>query len=84
MDYEADLEAIRAEMDLSAEDQIERKIDWLVREMDELCKLANNPETRDLCATQSIGIGQIQFRAGLILTFLDADKPRLKVVSNNG
>lgn len=67
---------------LSAAEQIERKIDWLVRELDELCRLANNAETRDLVAKEAIGVGQIQFRAGLILAFLDVNKPRLTVVSN--
>lgn len=82
-EYHSDLEAIRRVMEepvLSAEDQIERKVDWLVRELDELCALANNAETRDLVANEAIGIGQIQFRAGLILSFLNADKPQLKVV----
>lgn len=62
--------------------QIERKVDWLVRELDELCAMANNAETRDLVAKEAIGIGQIQFRAGLILDFLRTDKPSLRVVSN--
>lgn len=69
---------------LSAEEQMERKVDWLVRELDELVAMANNRETRDLVEKEAIGIGQIRFRAGLILSFLDADKPRLKVVSNHG
>lgn len=74
------IEAMK-EPPLSAEEQIERKVDWLVRELDELCAMANNAETRDLIAKESIGIGQIQFRASLILSFLNSDKPYLKVVS---
>lgn len=83
MAFEAQIEAVREAMNdpvLSAEEQLERKVDWLVRQMDELCSQANNAETRDLIETQSIGIGQIQFRASLILSFLG--KPALRVASH--
>lgn len=85
--YCKELNAVRVAMTdpvLTAEEQVERKCDWLVRELDELCALANNSETRDLIAKEALAIGQIQFRAGLILSFLAADKPRLTVVSNHG
>lgn len=81
MQFETQMEAVREAMNdpvLSAEEQLEMKCSWLVRELDELCALANNPETRDLVASQSIGVGQIQFRASLILSFLS--KPDLRVV----
>ena len=82
-EYDHDVQTVRDMMEgQSAEEQLEAKIDWLVRQMDELCALANNRETRDLIEKQALGIGQIQFRAGLILSFLDADKARLTVVSN--
>lgn len=87
MSFEATMETVREAMNdpvLSSEEQIERKVDWLVRELDELCRLANNAETRDLIAKEAIGVGQIQFRAGLILAFLDVNKPRLTVVKNHG
>ena len=77
-----DLETIRAimaEPEQTAEVQIERRVDFLVRELDELCLMANNPETRDLIANEAIGIGQVQFRASLILSFLNAE-PKLRVV----
>lgn len=86
-----DLQTVRAIMGepepdpvLTAEQQLGRKIDWLVRQMDELCALANNPETRDMIEKEALGVGQIRFRASLVLDFLDADKPRLTVVSNRG
>lgn len=86
-----DLQTVRAIMGgaepdpvLTPEEQLGRKIDWLVRQMDELCALANNPETRDMIAKEALGVGQIRFRAQLVLSFLDADKPRLTVVSNRG
>lgn len=85
--YEADLELIRREMDYvpSADEQIERRCDFIIREMDEFCALARNPETVDLIERKSIAIGQIAFRANLILSFLAAQKPgKLKLVRNNG
>ena len=67
----------------SAEEQIEARVDWLVRQLDELCSMARNEETQDLIAGQVIGIGQLAFRAQLILSFLEAHKaPKLKVISN--
>jgi len=67
----------------SAEEQIEARVDWLVRQLDELCAMARDEETQDLIAGQAIGIGQLAFRAQLILSFLEARKsPQLKVISN--
>lgn len=62
------------------EQLFEERIDRIVAELDDICGLANDPEQRDLVLTQAIGIGQIQFRASLILSFLNA-APKLKVVS---
>jgi len=69
---------------LSPAEQVERKIDWVVRELDELCALANNPETVDLVDNQRVGIGQIVSRSQLIASFLLARKPGPKMVINNG
>jgi hypothetical protein len=69
------LESVNAEMSLTAEEQIERRVDALVREMDEIVALANNPETRDLIEREAIGVGQILFRAELALSFLAARNP---------
>lgn len=67
----------------SAEEQIERRVDFLVRELDEFCAMANNSETRDLIEKEAIGIGQVHFRAGLILDFLRSDKaPKLRMIKN--
>lgn len=60
---------------LSAEDQIERKCDWIIRELDELCALAVNPETIDLVEHEKIAIGQIVTRAQLVAAFLMARHP---------
>ena len=81
------IEAVRAAMDepaLTAEEQMERRIDSLVRDLDELCAFAANPETVDLVQGQRAGIGQIITRAQLIGSFLMArnQKPGLKVISN--
>ena len=65
---------------LSAEDQIERKCDGIIRELDELCKLAANSETVDLVEGQRIAIGQIVTRAQLVGALLIAKRPHLSVV----
>jgi hypothetical protein len=86
-DYDLNLQEIRAVMSdpiLSAEEQLERKCDWLVRELDEICGLANNPETIDLVEQQRMAIGQMKTRIELIAAFLMARQPRPKVVVNNG
>lgn len=65
---------------LSAEEQIERKVDGIVRELDELCAMAANPETVDLVEHERVGIGQIISRAQLIGSFLMARTPKLRVI----
>lgn len=67
----------------TAELQIERRIDFLIRELDELCAMAACPETADLIDAEKIAIGQMQTRIQLVLSFLAArHPPRLKVISN--
>lgn len=68
-----------------AEDQIARRVNSMVAELDEFCAMARNPETVDLVEGEARGIGQIAFRANLILSFLEArKKPALKMVVNHG
>jgi 3-methyladenine DNA glycosylase AlkD len=84
-ELDQDLSLISAIMEAgeTAEEQIERRIDFLVRELDEFTAMANNPETVDLIEKESIGIGQVRFRAQLILAFLEARKaPKLRMISN--
>lgn len=86
----ADLETIRRIMEddmgedyiPSPEEQMERRCDALVRDLDELVAFANNPETVDLVEGQSIAVGQMLTRIQIIAGFLNARKPRLTVVSN--
>lgn len=87
MAFEAQMETVREAMNdpvLSAEEQLERKCDWLIRELDELCALANNRETVDLVEGQRTAIGQMTTRIQLIAAFLMARQPHLTVVQNNG
>lgn len=82
-------DVVRAAMNepaLTAEEQMERRIDSLVRDLDELMAFAANPETVDLVQGQRVGVGQIIIRAQLIGSFLmeRAQKPGLRVVQNNG
>ena len=79
---------VRAAMNeppLSAEEQMERRIDSLVRDLDELCAFAANPETVDLVQAHRAGIGQIITRAQLVGAFLmtHAQKPGLRVVGRD-
>lgn len=87
MQFEAQMTAVREAMNdpvLTAEEQLERKCDWLVRELDEIVAMAANTETVDLVEGQALAIGQIISRAGLIGSFLKTRQPALTVVSNNG
>lgn len=71
------LDRVRAELEegQSAEEQIERRLDYIVRELDEFCAMANNPETVDLIEGQRIAVGQIVTRAQLIAAFLMSRQP---------
>ena len=68
----------------SAEEQIERRCDAIIRELDEFCGMASNPETVDLMETQRIAVGQMLTRVQLIAEFLMSRQPRLKMVRNHG
>jgi len=69
---------------LSAEEQIERKVDAIIRELDELCRLATLAETVDLVASQKMALGQMLVRIQLILSFVLASKPPAFKVIRNG
>jgi hypothetical protein len=87
MQFEAQMTAVREAMndpDLTAEEQLERKCDWLVRELDEIVAMAANKETVDLVEGQRVAVGQIVMRAQLVAAFLMTRQPQLKVVQNNG
>lgn len=76
MTYEDTLEAVRKEMaGEPAETQIEYRLDCIIRELDEMCGLASNPETADLIEKQRIAVGQIVTRAQLIASFLMSRRP---------
>jgi hypothetical protein len=69
---------------LSSQEQMERRIDSIVRELDELIAFAANPETVDLVEAQRVGVGQIISRAQLIGSFLMSRSPNKLRVVNNG
>jgi hypothetical protein len=65
----------------TAEIQIERRADFIIRELDEFCRLATNAETVDLIDRERIAIGQIVTRSQLIASFLTARQPsKLRIV----
>lgn len=75
-EYDLDLQTIRSVVDpvLSAEDQVERKIDGIIRELDEICAMAANRETVDLVEGQRVGVGHLCNRAGLLARLLLANR----------
>jgi hypothetical protein len=81
-----DLETIRRIMEepgMSAELQIERRMDYILRELDEFCGMAQNNETVDLIENERIAVGQMLVRVQLIAAFLMSRQPHLRVVSNH-
>lgn len=89
MTYDAELAevlcAMMTEPVLSAEDQLERRVDFLIRELDELMAMAANHETVDLIQNERRSLGMVKTRVDLILSFLMATQPpKLKMVQNNG
>ena len=71
------------ELEDLAEIQIERRCDFIIRELDEFCGMASNPETVDLIENQRIAVGQMLTRVQLIAAFLMSRQPRLKKVRNH-
>lgn len=70
------IEAVRREMaGEPAETQVEYRLDCIVRELDEMCGLAVNPETVDLIDKNRLAVGQIKTRVDLIASLLMARKP---------
>jgi hypothetical protein len=68
---------------LSADEQMERRVDSIIRDLDELIAFAANSETVDLVEGQRIGVGQIVSRAQLVASFLLSRNPnKLRVISN--
>jgi hypothetical protein len=56
--YDKEVEAVELAMGESAEEQIERRCDFIMRELNELCAMAVNSETVDLIEKEKITIGQ--------------------------
>lgn len=78
MAYETELDVVHTAMQepvLSAEEQIERRCDAVIRELDEFCAMASNAETADLIDAERMAFGQMQTRVQLILSFLIARQP---------
>ena len=74
------LEAVSAAMaDEPKETQVEYRLDCLLRELDEMCALAANPETAGIIDANRIAIGQIKTRVDLIASFLIARHPQRRI-----
>lgn len=78
MTYEQDLQAISIAMGepgQSAEEQIERRIDALITELDELTEMVVNDATADLVEGQKRLIGMLFARCGTLVRLLVARHP---------
>ena len=65
---------------MTDKEDIERRTDYVIRELDEFCAMAANAETVDLINAERIAFGQMQTRVQLILSFLLASK--FRIISN--
>ncbi len=76
------LEQIKIAMEYvpTEQERIGHRLDFIVRELDEFCGMAVDPETVDLIERERIAIGQIVTRAQLISSFLMARQPQPKTV----
>jgi hypothetical protein len=52
------------------EEDIERRVDAVIRELEDFCALASDPTTAPLIDGQRIAFGQMQTRVQLLLSFL--------------
>ena len=86
MNYLDQIDAVRDVMSEpeGAEVQLERKVDAIIRDLDEIVAMAANKETVDLVEGQRVAVGQIVMRAQLVAAFLMTRQPILTVVKNNG
>lgn len=81
-ELDATREAMREPV-LSAEEQMERRIDSVVRDLDEIIAFAANIETVDLVLGQRVAVGQLVARVQLLGSFVNAKPPGLRMVRNS-
>ena len=87
MTYENELDTTRSFMQepaLSAEVQIERRIDWLLRDVDDFMVLANDPASKHLLKPHWRAFDQAASRLQLAASALEAEKPNNFRVIRNG
>lgn len=70
------ISVIMAEPALSSEDQMERRCDALVSDLDELLAFAVNPETVDLVEAQYLAVSQMLARIEIVASVLNLRKAR--------
>ncbi len=58
----------------TAEQQMEARVDYIIRELDEICKMAVNPETSDLIAGRKFELKEIVRRSMRAILLLEARK----------
>ena len=78
MTYENELETVRGIMQdpvLSAEEKIERRIDWLLRDVDEFMVLANDPANKHLLKPHWRALDRAATRLQFAASALEAELP---------
>ena len=66
------------------EEDLERRLDFIVRELDECMVLAGSAETYPLIEGKAIELSQIQTRVQLILSFIVNHQPTKLRIINRG
>ncbi len=74
------LDAVSEAIKETPEEALERRLDWIINELDDLCGMASNPGTVDLIEHQRVAVGQIVTRATLVASFLMARQPKPTLV----
>ncbi len=54
--------------------QLEQRVDYIIRELDEICKMAVNPETSDLIAGRKFELKEIVRRSMRAILLIEARK----------
>jgi hypothetical protein len=57
------------------EEELERRLDFIVRELDEFVVMTANRDTYPLIAREAIALGQIQTRVQLVLSYIANHQP---------
>jgi hypothetical protein len=64
------------------QEDIERRADYLIRELDEFMVMAGNKATYPLIEREHLALGQVKTRIDLLLSFIATHQPsKLRIIS---